>query len=76
MSELDDTTYTITTKDPQEAKMMIDAGNLLGVIRAMDEHLRAVAKHSEDSAEADYARAHRSTLRQLIEEYGVQEYLE
>jgi len=61
--------YTIETEDIDEAKVVLQAPDLLFALQDMDNRLRAKEKYSED--EADHAQYWRDELTEICNERNI-----
>lgn len=65
------TTYTITTTDPAEAQLALDAHKWQRLVRDLDEEMRQKLKHSDGVWDTDYWR---QRIRDLSECEGLHLY--
>ena len=62
---------TLTTEDPQEMKVAIQANSLLYSLWDMDQKLRRVAKDTNSEVEENHADRWRQELHAIMNDHGV-----
>ena len=63
--------YILKTNDAYEARLCLNAPNMLMVITEMDNRLRAVSKYDDDVISSEQAQHWRDELLELCEDYNV-----